>query len=119
MTPDVLVVRKPAKHTLQELARLAAEPLRRAGAERAVAFGSYARGTADGYADLDLIVVLATDLPRLERPKLLSDLYDAIPVPLDLLVYTPEEFATGVERGRGVFAAIADEGVTIYERSAS
>lgn len=98
---------------------MAEAPLQRAGVERAVAFGSYARQAADGYADLDLAVVIGTDLPRLARPALLAELYDALPVSLDLLVYTPEEFARGLEHGMGVFADIATEGVTIYERSES
>lgn len=119
MTAEVLVLRREAEHTLAELAELAAGVLERAGAERAVAFGSYVRGTADGYADLDLVVVLPTDLPPLERGTLLGDLYEALPVPLDLLVCTPEEFEEGMKRRTGVFAAIAEEGVTIYARCAS
>jgi len=117
MSDETLILRKPATHTLDELAAMAAPLLEGAGVERAIAFGSYARGTADGYADLDLVVVVATDLPRFERAELLEDLYDLLPVALDLLVYTPEEFAEGLERQTGVFAAIASEGVTIHERS--
>lgn len=114
---DVIVLRKPAGHTLDELARKAAGPLAAAGAERAVAFGSWATGAADGYSDLDMAVVLSTDLPRVERGRLLADLVDAMPVPVDLLVYTPEEFARGLSERLGVFDAIAREGVTVYERS--
>jgi predicted nucleotidyltransferase len=119
MSVDVVVLRKQAATSLQDIARLAREPLQRAGVERAVAFGSYARDTADGYADLDLAVVLETDLPRFDRPALLDELYRTLPVPLDLLVYTPEEFSRGLAQGTGVFAAIASEGVTIYERPAA
>jgi predicted nucleotidyltransferase len=113
---EVIVLRAPARATLDELARRAEPVLRRAGALRAVAFGSFARGAADGYSDLDLAVVLRTDRPRLERGELLKDLFDALPVSLDLLVYTPEEFALGMKERMGVFDAIAREGVTIYER---
>jgi len=116
-TGEVEVFRAEAGHTLDELARLARGPLEAAGAERAVAFGSYARGSADGYSDLDLVVVLDTDRPFLERWKLLRDLLDALPVPVDLLVYTPEEYRRGVAERRGVFSAIAEEGVTIHARS--
>ena len=118
-TSEVTVLQSPARHTLAELARIGAEPLRRAGAERAVAFGSYARGTADGYSDLDLVVVLSTDRPPTERWPLLRELLDALPVSVDLLVYTPEEFARGMERRVGIFDAIASEGVVLYARSES
>jgi predicted nucleotidyltransferase len=114
---DVHVIRAPRRYSLEDLAARAAGPLRAAGAERAVVFGSWARGTADGFSDLDLAVVLATDLPRLERARALSGLLDALPLGVDLLVYTPEEFAEGLRDRYGVFDAIAREGVTIYARS--
>jgi predicted nucleotidyltransferase len=80
-------------------------------------FGSWARGTADGFSDLDLAVVLDTDLPRLERSRALVGLLDALPLGVDLLVYTPDEFAQGLRDRYRVFDAIAREGVTIYARS--
>jgi predicted nucleotidyltransferase len=118
MTDAVTVLRAPRRYTLEEIARTVAEPLEAAGAERAVVFGSYARGTADGYSDLDLAVVLQTACPAAERWRLLTGVLDRLRVPVDVLVYTPLEFSRGVRRGYGVFDAIAREGVTIYERSA-
>lgn len=114
-----MVLRKAAAHTLEELARIAAGPLAAAGAERAVVFGSWATGAADGYSDLDLAVVLDTDLPRLERGRLLAPLVEALPVAVDLLVFTPEEFTRGSATGLGVFDGITREGVTIYVRPAA
>jgi uncharacterized protein len=111
---DVTILRAPARWTLAELADRAAEPLRRAGAVRAVAFGSYARGTADGYSDLDLAVVLETEDRPLDRPRRLRELLDALPLPVDLLVFTPEEFARGLEGQCGIFASIAATGVPFY-----
>ena len=114
MDGSVVILREPAKWSLPELARRAAGPLRAAGATRAIAFGSYARGVADAWSDLDLAVVLDTDLPKLERSRLLEGLHDAMPVALDLLIYTPSEFETGSAAGLDVFAALADEGKTIF-----
>ena len=81
-------------------------------------FGSWARGVADGFSDLDLAVVIDTLLPPLERGHLLRGVVEALPVGVDLLVYTPAEFDRGVDEGYGVFDAIAREGVTIYARPA-
>ena len=114
MEGSVTIVRRPAEWSLADLAQLAAGPLEAAGAERAVAFGSYARGVADAWSDLDLAVVLDTDLARIERGSLLADLHDAMPVPLDVLVFTPSEFARGVAAGLDLFAAMAAEGKTIF-----
>lgn len=116
MSEEIVVLRAPARFTLEEVARLARPALEAAGAERAIVFGSWARGTEDGYSDLDLAVVLETDLPRLERGSLLADLVRSLPVGVDLLVFTPQEFARGMERQLGVFEAIAREGVTIHAR---
>ena len=114
MEGSVTIIREPAKWSLAELARLAAPPLKAAGVKRAVAFGSYARGVADAWSDLDLAVVVDTDLARHERGELLEGLHDALPVALDLLVYTPAEFARGMAAEFDVFAAIAVEGRTFY-----
>lgn len=111
---DIAVFNEPSKWSLADLARIASVPLRAAGVKRAVAFGSYARGVADAWSDLDLVIVMETDLPRLERVRLLDDLYDTLPVSLDILVYTPAEFERGVKAGLDVFAAIASEGITIF-----
>ena len=110
----IAVFNESSKWSLADLARIASGPLRAAGAIRAVAFGSYARGVADAWSDLDLVVVMETDLPRLERGRLLDDLYDALPVSLDILVYTPAEFERGVEAGLDVFAAIETEGINVF-----
>jgi len=114
---EIEILKAESRHTLEALARRAAGPLAAAGAERAVVFGAYARGTADGYSDLDLAVVLSTDVSFLDRWHLLRAVLDALPLPVDLLVYTPEEFARGLAGRMGIFDAIAREGVTIYARS--
>lgn len=119
MASEVTVLRAPAGFTLEQLAELARAPLEDAGAERAVAFGSHARRRADAWSDLDLAVVLATSLPFAERWTGLRKLLQVLPLSVDLLVYTPEEFARGLRERRGIFDAIAREGIEIYARSRS
>ena len=114
MADPVIILHEPPRWSLSGLARLVAGPLEAAGAMRAVAFGSYARGTADAWSDLDLAVVIDTELPRLERGRLLAGLHDVLPIALDLVIYTPSEFERGLAAGLDVFAAIASEGKTIF-----
>ncbi|MYC64945.1 MAG: nucleotidyltransferase domain-containing protein [Acidobacteriia bacterium] len=111
MDGGVAIFNEASKWSLANLARIASEPLRAAGVKRAVAFGSYARGVADAWSDLDLVVVMETELPKLERGRLLGDRYDALPVSLDVLVFTPAEFEQGLQGDLDVFAAIATEGI--------
>ncbi len=83
---------------LQRGVRIAPETVRRvvqaiaeyADPECIVLFGSYAGGAPDAGSDLDLLVVMDSDLPRHKRSLPLRDLLEQRP-PMDLLVYTPEE----------------------------
>ncbi|MGQ9779767.1 MAG: nucleotidyltransferase domain-containing protein [Bacillota bacterium] len=74
----------------EELERLKRE-LAGMGAKKIVLFGSYARGRADALTDLDLMVVMESDLPFVER---LGMLYRRLAprVAVDILAYTPEEW---------------------------
>jgi len=60
--------------------------------EAAYLFGSAGTPQFGRHSDIDLILVAETDTPFIERPLLFEELLDRFPS-LDLLVYTPEEFA--------------------------
>ena len=83
---------------------------------RVLLFGSHARGTADAWSDVDLLVVMeeVADKRRaaVEMRRALSDL----PVSKDIVVTTPEEIARrGKVIGSLLRAALRDAKV-IYER---
>lgn len=111
---EVTVIFAAAPCTFDEMRRRTGRALRKAGVKRAVVFGSWARGEADGFSDLDLAVVMDTDLPPPERALALAKVLDeALPMVVDLVVYTPDEFATGEADGLGVFEVLRREGVEI------
>lgn len=111
---EVTVISAPAPCTFDEMRRRAGSVLRKAGVKRAIVFGSWARGEADGFSDLDLAVVMDTPLPRPERALALTRKLDqALPMVVDLLVYTPDEFAACEADGFGVFDVLRREGVEI------
>ena len=113
-TDEVFVLKKTVPCALADLRQKAAPVLESAGVRRAIVFGSWARGEADGFSDLDLAVVMDTDLPRPERGRLLAkELDDVLPTVVDLLVYTPAEFAAGQASGFDVFHALERDGVDI------
>lgn len=62
------------------------------GVLEAYIFGSFATGNCTEWSDIDLVVVTLTDQPFLERPRQFDEIYE-LGIPIDLLVYTPEEFA--------------------------
>ena len=85
--------------------------------ERIVLFGSRVRGDADEYSDYDLVVIKHTDRPFLERLRDMVPYLVKFARPVDILVYTPEEFDRMGETGLGW--VVRREGVTLYERSPS
>ena len=60
--------------------------------EKIILFGSHARGDANEYSDLDILVVMKTDLPRFKRAGLVSNLIRPRFFSADFKVYTPFEF---------------------------
>lgn len=93
----------------REIARLT-EELKHMGALRVILFGSRARGEQTDWSDADLLVVMPSDLPFVER---LAELYRVLcPFEVDILAYTPEEF----EEGNPVIRSALAEGKVLYEK---
>lgn len=84
--------------------------------ERVILFGSAARGDADKYSDIDVVVVKETSERFLDRLGRVYDLID-LDCAFDALVYTPEEFAELQARENSFIEHVLHEGITIYERS--
>lgn len=97
---------------LGELRRRLAPHL--APALKAIAFGSVARGEADQWSDLDLLIVARTDRPFLERFKDFRGLYEVWPR-LDLLIYTPEELDQMIAQDNPLIAQALAEGVVLHQ----
>ena len=83
-----------------------------AGARRALVFGSVARGEADEWSDLDLIVIADTDRTFFERFRDFGGLYEVWPR-LDLLVYTSAEFERMVDEENPFLLRALEEGVDV------
>ena len=86
--------------------------------EKIILFGSYAEGNPDDNSDVDLLVVKETDKPRPERVVEARRFVYGASVPLDLIVYTPEEIESEKRNKLGFIFRVLNNGKTIYERSA-
>src|SRR3990172_4240107 len=80
--------------------------------EKIILFGSAARGEADEYSDLDLIIVKETDKPFVRR--CVEAPYFS--VPSDVFVYTPQEFAQMKENENPFLESALETGIVLYER---
>lgn len=57
-----------------------------------IVFGSFADGTNTRHSDLDVIVIKKTGKRFLDRYKEYPDLDDRMGIPVELFIYTPEEW---------------------------
>jgi predicted nucleotidyltransferase len=94
--------------------RILAQLSRMPEVEKVIVFGSFAAGRRDLLTDLDLIVVLDTGQPVLQRT---ADLFQKLQagVDLDLLVYTPAEFER--QRESGFLRHALATGQVVYEKN--
>ena len=83
--------------------------------EKIILFGSLAKGYARPESDLDLLVIARSQEPRYRRSAPLYGILSDIFIPMDILVYSPEE----VEEWSGVRQAFVTtairEGGVLYE----
>ena len=84
--------------------------------EKIILFGSAARGDADEYSDLDVIVIKATDQRFVQR-LVEAGSYLSSPVHVDIFVYTPEEFEAMIEEENPFIQSALRDGRVIYEKT--
>ncbi len=84
-------------------------------ADKAILFGSAARGEADAYSDIDVIVVKETDKRFLDRLEEVIRCIDP-DFALDVLVYTPDEFERMLAEENPLLLQATEHGKVIYER---
>jgi uncharacterized protein len=82
--------------------------------DRIILFGSAARGKIGKDSDVDLLIIKAnTPEYGADRIRELSKMIDRN-IPVDLLIYRPEEFKKRLEMGDPFLRAILREGKVLY-----
>lgn len=103
--------------TLPAQVRLVVEAIRdRYAPERIILFGSHAWGTPHADSDVDLLIVKRTDARPLQRCIDVRQLIrnERRRLPLDLLVYTPEELDLRLAQGDTFLQEILRRGVVVH-----
>jgi predicted nucleotidyltransferase len=83
--------------------------------DKIILFGSYCAGRIGEWSDLDMVVVKETDASFLDRTRQVLALLRPR-VGVDVLVYTPEEFAQLSQDRAFLREEIVAKGKVIYER---
>lgn len=85
--------------------------------EKIVVFGSCAREDKQWDSDLDLLVVMHSDLPFVDRALKIRNLFKQVPCPMDIVVYTPKEVEDWGQVPSSFIYQILSEGRLLYERT--
>jgi len=84
--------------------------------QRIILFGSYGSGQPTPDSDLDLLIVLDSDLPRHKRATPIRLLFRPTPCAMDILVYTPEEIEYWNGTPNHIITEALRSGRVVYER---
>lgn len=85
---------------------------------RVILFGSHARGDASSRSDVDVIVLLDQIDDWFETTAAMHRVLVGVPLPCDIVVFTPEEFEIESAIPGSAARYAAKEGMTLYERAA-
>ncbi len=84
--------------------------------EKIILFGSYAYGNPTPDSDVDLLVIMETDLPSSQRYVAVSRLINPRPFPVDIIVKRPDEMKSALEKGDLFLREIVTQGIVLYDR---
>ncbi len=83
--------------------------------EMVILFGSTARGEADEFSDIDMLILLQTDKPEAMARKIKADT-DHIAAEKDIKVITPDEYYNQRDIPGTILFPILNEGIVLYKK---
>ena len=86
--------------------------------EKVILFGSRAVGTFHSESDVDLLIIMPSDVSPMERSIAVKQVARPRFVAMDVLVKTPDEVLAQLQEGNLFLQQILAEGRVLYERNA-
>ncbi len=114
MAPELRVIEQVDEPLLAEVVE---RILGVADPDKIVLFGSHAGGHPHRRSDLDLLIVMPTDLPPHQRAVPFYRALAGLVIPKDIVVYTPEEVRDWGEVPEALVTTALREGRVLYERT--
>lgn len=82
--------------------------------QKIILFGSSAWGSPAEDSDIDLFLIMESNLRRDERARKIQKIFSDRTFPLDIIVYTPEEVEESLERGNSFIEEILSKGTVLH-----
>jgi predicted nucleotidyltransferase len=86
--------------------------------DKIILFGSRAWGQGGPHSDADLLVVMRVDGFKRQQAVQIDLALEGIPIPIDLIVVTPEEVQKYCDAMGTIIHEAVREGKVLYERAA-
>lgn len=102
--------------TQKELKEVISKIIRHYRPEKIILFGSQARGKGERDSDFDLFIIKRTKEDFFSRIQKVEELLWGRKIPLDILVYTPEQVKRRLAMGDFFVEEILDNGKILYEK---
>jgi len=84
--------------------------------DKIILFGSYAYGKPKDGSDLDILIIMNSDLPRYRRSVPVYKALAGLLVSKDIIVYTPQEIEEWSEVPQAFISTLMRKGMVIYEK---
>jgi predicted nucleotidyltransferase len=102
---------------MPELEKEIVSRLRPLNPEMIILFGSHADGIPDSDSDLDLCLVMDTDLPKFKLKRQIRSLLQGIPYAKDILTPSTSEYKFYSEEYGSVYRQIHQKGKVLWQNS--
>ena len=106
-----------ALNTTAEISKVVEKIVQSLQPQKVILFGSYASGDVTPDSDLDLLVIMDTELPFAERQRQVSRVLRPRPMPLDIVVRNPREIQESLRRVDPFIHEVLEKGIVLYARA--
>jgi predicted nucleotidyltransferase len=91
--------------------------LRPLNPDKIILFGSFAYGTPDSDSDLDICLVMDTDMPKIKLKRQIRSLLQGITIAKDILTPSSSEYKFYCEEYGSVYRQIHQKGKVLWQNS--